>query len=386
MRLTRQSVFLSIFLCTALFLGACTTTIQSVTPEVPTPVTTSPDAASTEEPVEEATALPTEEPTEVPTAEATEEPTGETGNMDGAETDIGEIVRQTLMQQLQVDADEIEIVSVEAVEWPDACLGVYNEDELCAQVITPGYRVILEAEGRTYEYHTNADGTSIRLAEGPEASIQDPLIHFETQADGCTTAQIGTTGVAFGPCGGVQMMGQLVVPERGDQLAYLVSTFAPFTAKTDVGTVDFYGRGTTEPTPAQQRMIGEWSRYVVLEAQSGRSGASWGLAFAWHREGGIAGFCEDVTAYVTGQLYVTSCRGQEPQTIEARWLTADELEQIYAWQDRYAPFETVQSDDAQADSMTVRLVFSAHGDTFPDEAEQQAILDFAANLFLQATQ
>ncbi len=386
MRLNCRSMLLSPLLCAALFLGACTA-IQPVTPEA-TPAETSavtpavtPEETDTPQAEEEPDTTPTEMPTEMPTEEAGEEP-----QADGAGVDIGELVRQVLMQQLQVDADEIEIVSVEEVEWPDSCLGVYTADELCAQVITPGYRVVLEVNGDTYEYHTDAEGMAIRLAEAPQASIEQPLILFEARTEGCTTAQIGTTGVAYGPCGGVQMMGQLVVPERADQLAELVSTFAPFTASTQAGSVDFYGAGTTEATPAQQRMIAEWSRNVLLEAESGRSGASWGLAFAWHREGGIAGFCEDVTAYVTGQLYITSCRGQTPETIEARWLTAEELEQIYAWQDRFAPFEMIQSDNAQADSMTVRLVFSSSGDTEASAADQQAIADFAADLFAQATQ
>jgi hypothetical protein len=46
------------------------------------------------------------------------------------------------------------IVSVEAVDWPDACLGAARPDEACAQVITPGYRVIVEQSGATIEYHT----------------------------------------------------------------------------------------------------------------------------------------------------------------------------------------------------------------------------------------
>jgi hypothetical protein len=35
---------------------------------------------------------------------------------------------------------------------------------VCAQVVTPGYRVLLSAEGRRYEYHTDLE-TAVRLAE-----------------------------------------------------------------------------------------------------------------------------------------------------------------------------------------------------------------------------
>jgi hypothetical protein len=65
---------------------------------------------------------------------------------------------------LRSGAQAIAIVSVEPVDWPDACLGLPGPDEACAQVITPGLRVILSAAGRAYEYHTNL-ATHVRLVE-----------------------------------------------------------------------------------------------------------------------------------------------------------------------------------------------------------------------------
>jgi len=38
------------------------------------------------------------------------------------------------------------------------------------------------------------------------------------------------------------------------------------------------------------RAVAEWARLIFDVAESGRSGAAWGLALSWHREGGIAGF------------------------------------------------------------------------------------------------
>ena len=51
--------------------------------------------------------------------------------------------------------------SVEFVEWPDACLGIAQRDVACAEVITPGYRIILEANGATYEYHTDGGSRAV---------------------------------------------------------------------------------------------------------------------------------------------------------------------------------------------------------------------------------
>lgn len=69
-----------------------------------------------------------------------------------------------LSESLGLPADKITLVSTEAVDWPDGCLGVVDEGLDCAQVITPGFRVILEAKGRQVEYRINEDGTYLRPA------------------------------------------------------------------------------------------------------------------------------------------------------------------------------------------------------------------------------
>ncbi len=58
------------------------------------------------------------------------------------------------------------LVSAERVSWPDACLGAARPGELCAQVITPGYRVTVEQGGDRIEYHTSRMG-AVRTASSP---------------------------------------------------------------------------------------------------------------------------------------------------------------------------------------------------------------------------
>jgi hypothetical protein len=60
-------------------------------------------------------------------------------------------------------ADEITVVSVEAVDWTDSCLGLGGAAESCLQAITPGYRIMLDAAGVQYEARTDADGTVVRI-------------------------------------------------------------------------------------------------------------------------------------------------------------------------------------------------------------------------------
>jgi len=63
--------------------------------------------------------------------------------------------RADLAQRLGKDENDIAEGSVEQTDFPDAALGAPTEDEMSAQVITPGWRLHLRAEGKTYEYRAN---------------------------------------------------------------------------------------------------------------------------------------------------------------------------------------------------------------------------------------
>lgn len=62
-----------------------------------------------------------------------------------------------------ISADQISFVTAEAVQWTDSCLGLGGPAESCLQAITPGYNVMLSAQGTNYEVHTNEDGTAVRI-------------------------------------------------------------------------------------------------------------------------------------------------------------------------------------------------------------------------------
>jgi hypothetical protein len=129
-------------------------------------------------------------------------------------------------------------------------------------------------------------------------------------------------------------------------------------------------------------MIAEWAHLVFVEAAGGRGGASYGLALAWHREGGIAGFCDDLTVYVTGDVYAAPCNSGQPGEIGRSRLTAAQLAQVYAWIDSFKAFELNKKDPATADAMTVRLVFSGVGAKEATDADKQAIANFAQELYM----
>ena len=116
------------------------------------------------------TTIPTQPPSVLPTPpESPVQPTGglstrpETNAWNNAPA-AALSARGDLVGRVKVDPDTNTLVSVEKVEWPDGCLGVQTPGMMCTMVVTPGYRVILEVDGKQYEYHTNETGDVVRLA------------------------------------------------------------------------------------------------------------------------------------------------------------------------------------------------------------------------------
>jgi hypothetical protein len=60
--------------------------------------------------------------------------------------------RSDLARRLGVEESEIGEGHIEHIEFPDAALGASVEDEMSAQMITPGWRIRLKAGRETYEY------------------------------------------------------------------------------------------------------------------------------------------------------------------------------------------------------------------------------------------
>ena len=81
-----------------------------------------------------------------------------------------------LSHDVHAPKDSIAGVSQEEVTWPDGCLGCPKTGEMCAQVLTPGYRVVLRVGDATYEYHTDLGGTARLCGQsGPGAPAPAPM-------------------------------------------------------------------------------------------------------------------------------------------------------------------------------------------------------------------
>jgi hypothetical protein len=296
--------------------------------------------------------------------------------------------RQALAARLDLAHELlVSVISVEAVNWPDACLGISKAGEMCAQVITPGYRVLLEAGGKQYEYHTDETGGRVVLLEnilsfsGKSAA---PSLTWQSSIDPCLQVEINGLGATYADCDNLSATGVLL-NQRADELAGWLINFAPFQAETAAGTIELLGEGTRTATPAEQRAVAEWARVVLAELQSDRSSAAQGLALAWHREGGLAGFCSDIMVYTYGAVLATDCT-VEPAETRSLQLESAQLEQLYAWLDEFQSIEVDQTDPATADAMTEELLLNGTGSQLADEADQQSLIDFVMTLFQQAMQ
>ncbi len=74
-----------------------------------------------------------------------------------AEPRVVEVAKADLAQRLNLSADEIQVVKVDSVQWRDASLGCPKPGMMYAQVITPGYQIILSAQGKEYDYRATEE-------------------------------------------------------------------------------------------------------------------------------------------------------------------------------------------------------------------------------------
>ncbi len=68
---------------------------------------------------------------------------------------VVDIAKQDLSELLNIPVENIQLVKAEAVEWPDTSLGYPEKGMMYAQVITPGFKIILKAGDKIYEYHSD---------------------------------------------------------------------------------------------------------------------------------------------------------------------------------------------------------------------------------------
>jgi hypothetical protein len=87
--------------------------------------------------------------------------------------------QRQLSELLDLPLEKITLLSFERVEWRDGCLEIAEPGQMCTQVITPGWRVVLEVGGKQYSVHTDLQGERLRmnspLGQGVEGHVLRPI-------------------------------------------------------------------------------------------------------------------------------------------------------------------------------------------------------------------
>jgi hypothetical protein len=63
--------------------------------------------------------------------------------------------KNDLAGRLKISPDAATVKEAESMEWSDGSLGCAQPGMYYIQVITPGYLIVLQANGKDYEYHTS---------------------------------------------------------------------------------------------------------------------------------------------------------------------------------------------------------------------------------------
>ncbi len=69
------------------------------------------------------------------------------------------LARADAAKRKHVKLAKVRVVKVTAKSWPDSCLGLAKPDQMCAQVVTRGYRATFSVRGKRTVYRTDRQTT-----------------------------------------------------------------------------------------------------------------------------------------------------------------------------------------------------------------------------------
>jgi hypothetical protein len=234
---------------------------------------------------------------------------------------------------------------------------------LCTQAQVEGFKIILEANGNKYEFHTNQDGSVVALVEGAQeaSSVEQQVIKQLAANLGLQESDISVVSnseVEFpDSCMGVAMEGvmcaQMVTPGH---------------------IVVLEANGV---------------QYEYHASADGSRVQPASFALVWKREGGIAGFCDTLTVFLSGEIYGNSCKGQPEGKMDtmSHLLSAAEQQQFAKWIANFGQVNVDASDPkGVSDRMTMTLDFTGTGSEQPTESEKKALLEFAQKMYQKLAQ
>jgi len=262
-----------------------------------------------------------------------------------------------LSGNLSLSPGQIAVVSTESVEWRDGCLGVQKLGVMCTQAIVPGYKIILEVNGEQYEFHTDEDGSAV--------------VQVVDEVFGSVEVQI------------IDQLASNLGLDEGD--VSVVSNSDIEFADTCLG-VAMHNVVCAEAVTSGKIIILEANgvQYEYHVNNDGTLVQPATLALTWTREGGIAGFCDSLTVFLSGEIYGNQCKSQPNGTMGtfANLLSDTERDQFNVWFKELGQVNLDMSDPkGVSDRMEVKLAFYGSGNGTLGNTDQQELLLWVQNLY-----
>ena len=139
---------------------------------------------------------------------------------------------------------------------------------------------------------------------------------------------------------------------------------------------------TSAPEPSNNRWAGNSPPIISqdpgLSDTQGQPAQE--IVLTWHREGGIAGFCDEMKVWATGAIRTESCKTQGSRQGK---LAKEDLGRFDYWRALYGAIVIETKDSPTSDAMILRLMLKGTGSRQPSDEDRTQILDWAQDVFNQ---
>jgi hypothetical protein len=125
---------------------------------------------------------------------------GSAGQLNDEQADIARLAIDALAAFLAIPADRILIDTIRSVDWPDSSIGCPQPGEAYLQVVTPGHKITLRADGQIHVVHEARGHAFVCVRAKAPAAVVTPRYElvFGEQLAFARKDLAGRLGVAEG--------------------------------------------------------------------------------------------------------------------------------------------------------------------------------------------
>jgi hypothetical protein len=76
--------------------------------------------------------------------------------------DVALNVQNRVSELLNTSVEDLKLESIQQMEWPNGCLGLPEQAEVCTDAVTPGWLLVFNVNGQKYRFRIDQTGTIVR--------------------------------------------------------------------------------------------------------------------------------------------------------------------------------------------------------------------------------